>query len=399
MKQGSVAVPQSEIIGEESGYGLVDLLLVLTKHKKLVIAVPIAVAVISVAVTFVLPVTFKASTKLIPPQQSQSGTAALLSQLGGVAGAFAGGAGLKSQTDLYVGMLKSRTIADVLVDKFALMKVYETPSREVARRKLEANTVISSGKDGLIMIEVEHRDQAVVADLTNSYVKELFRLTQVLAVTEAAQRRMFFEQQLEAAKNNLATAELALGRTLELNGVVNVDSNSRAMMQTVAKIRAQISAKEIQLRSLEAFVTTRNPEFQRTQEELKSMRAELAKLESGRASSDGGLSQDRVAGLESVRLLRDFKYKQMLYELLAKQYEVARLDEAKDPSLIQVLDPAVTPEKKFRPKRALLVAASTLLALLVSIFSAFAIEASRRAALRPELFPKWTQLRLRLGIK
>ncbi|GAB3414921.1 Wzz/FepE/Etk N-terminal domain-containing protein [Massilia agilis] len=353
--------------------GMIDLLIALAKHKKAIAALTVAAAVISLGISFVLPNVYLASTRLLPPQQTQSSAAALLSQLGGLAGGGAAvAAGLKNPNDLYVGMLRSRTIADRLIAQFDLKKVYATDSQEIARKRLETNTTISSGKDGLILIEVEDENKKLVAPMANAYVGELFRLMKTLAVTDAAQRRLFYEHQLEATKDNLAKAEAALKRTMESHGVISVDSESRAILETVARLKAQVSAKEIQLTSMRAFVTNTNPDYRRVEEELNGLRTELAKLENGRGADRGDTDKD--GGLANIKLLRDLKYQQMLYEVLAKQYEVARMDEAKDPSVIQVLDPAIEPERKFKPKRAALVFVATVLAMCAAIAWAFVVE-------------------------
>lgn len=354
--------------------GVIGLLVSLARHKRLVVGLPLAAAVLSAALSLVLPETFKATARLLPPQQSQSATAMLLSQLGGMAGAAAAGAGLKSPNELYIGMLRSRTVADKLIAKFDLKKVYGTDSAERARLDLEGNTTISSGKDGLISIDVEDRHQQLVAPLTNAYVDELLNLTRGLAVTEAGQRRLFFEGQLELAKNNLAKAEMSLKSSLDTKGVISVDSETQTIVETVARLRAQASAKEIQLSAMRASVTTSNPEYRRVEEELRSLRAELSKLENGRAREAGAVNTAQP-GLDNIQHMRDLKYYQMLYELLAKQYEVARLDEAKDPAVIQVLDAAIAPEHKFKPRRMLMVIACTMIALFVALVLALFLEA------------------------
>jgi uncharacterized protein involved in exopolysaccharide biosynthesis len=379
---------------------VIDLIIALAKHKRLVIGLPVIVAVLALGISFILPKTYKASTKLLPPQQAQSGAAALLSQLGGVASMAAGAAGIKNPNDMYVGMLKSRTVADKLIAQFNLKKGYNTESQEIARTRLEADTIVTSGKDGLITIEVENRDQKLVAKLANSYVEQLLQLTKVLAVTEASQRRVFYERQLEGAKNNLAKAEMSLKGALDSHGVISVDAESRAMLETVGRLKAQVSAKEIQLGSMRAFLTPNNPDYKRTEEELSSLRSELARLENGRAGSEvvgDGANANRTGGFENIRLLRDLKYYQMLYELLAKQYEVARLDEAKDPSIIQVLDPAVEPERKFRPHRALIIVLSTVGAFFLAVVAAFLLEARRK--LSPENAAQWDELKAQLRRK
>lgn len=381
---------------DEREFSVLDILIVLAKYKKVIIWLPVIAAIGSAAISFVLPNVYKASAKLLPPQQSQSGgAAALLSQLGGAAGALAGSAGLKNPNDLYAGMLKSRTVADKLIAKFDLKKVYEVETMEKARAILEANTNIVAGKDGLISIDVEGEDQKLVAPMANGYVSELVSLTKVLAVTEASQRRVFFERQLEQSKDNLAKAEMALKGALDTHGVISVDADSRAIVETVGRLRAQISAKDIQLSAMKAFVTNINPEFKRVNEELSSLRAELSKLENGRPAIEGDAVADsgKQVGLENIKILRDVKYYQMLYELLAKQYEAARIDEAKDPSLIQVLDPAIDPERKFKPKRLALILFSTILAFMAAVAWAYMAEMRKKIFADQNGKEQWEQFK------
>jgi uncharacterized protein involved in exopolysaccharide biosynthesis len=379
---------------------LIDLVIVLAKYKKQIVLVPAAVAVLSAALSFALPNVYKAGTKLLPPQQAQSTAAALLSQIGGAAGMAAGVAGLKNPNDLYIGMLKSRTIADRMIARFDLKQHYDTELQEKTRKKLDENTFITSGKDGLITIEVEDEDQKLVAKLTNAYVEELQKLTRVLAVTDASQRRMFYETQLEQSKNGLAKAEMALKAHLDTSGMVSVDTESKAVLETAAKLKAQLSAKEIQLDSMKAFVTPTHPDYRRAEEELASLRSELSKLESGRRDrTDPAPSAVSERGLNNIQLLRNVKYYQMLYELLAKQYEIARLDEAKEPSVIQVLDPAVEPEKRFKPKRLLITLLSTMLAGVAVIAWVFGKEAKRRAMETADGAARWEELQSHLRFK
>jgi tyrosine-protein kinase Etk/Wzc len=385
----------------EDNTGVIGMLIVLAKRKKRIVFVPLAAAAVSLAVSLLLPNVYQATTKLLPPQQAQSGAAALLSQLGGASGLASGLTGMKNPSDLYMGMLKSRTVADRLIASFDLKKVYDVKLMVQARLKLENNTLIASGKDGLITIEVEDTDPKRVAALTNAYVSELERLTTTLAITEAAQRRLFFQKELELAKNNLATAEIALKSGLDSNGVISVDIESRAIVETVERLRAQISAKEIEFNSQRAFLTDDNPTQQRTQEQLTSLRNQLSKLENGRnpGLDKNGHAAENQSGLKNIKLLRDVKYFQMLYELLAKQFEGARLDEAKYPSVIQVLDKAIEPERKFKPKRALIVILSTLFGLLCAIAWTFIEEAKRRMLLLADTATRWDALKSHLRLR
>ena len=376
-------------------FGVMDFMIVLAKRKKLILFFPISIAIISAAISFVIPEVYKSTARLLPPQQAQSGTAALLSQLGGVAGIAAGAAGIKSPNDLYIGMLKSRTVADRLIAKYDLKKNYDVKSQEKARKELEGNTLISSGKDGLIVIEVEDTNKKLVADIANGYIAELKKLTQVLALTEASKQRMFFERQLEITKDNLADSEIALKRSIDKNGVVSVDGDSRAIVEIISKLRAKISAKEIQLGSMQSYITANNPDYIQIKEEIRNLRVGLAKLENGNspgAMKDAQSGSEEI-GLKSIKILRDVKYNQMLYELLAKQYEAARLDEAKESAIIQVLDAAVEPEKKFKPRRIIIVLLSTFVALFLSIVAALVLEAKRRVMQMPEGLMQWNELK------
>lgn len=358
---------------------LLTILIVLAKYKKLLIAVPIASAIFAAGYSIFLPDIFRADTRVLPPQQAQSGAAALLSQLGSVSGVAGAAAGIKSPTDLYIGILQSRTIADKLIARFDLKKVYELASLEKTRKKLEENTSIIAGKDGLITIAVEEKNKSMAAPLANAYVVELTALTKVLAVTEAAQRRLFYEGQLELAKNKLAAAEIALKSALDTSGVISVDSESRSIVETVARLRAQVSAKEIEIGAMQAFVTTNNPEYKRASEQLNSLKDELSKLENGRART-GMEAPNPVnqSGLENIKILRDVKYSQMLYEILAKQYEAARLDEAKDPSMIQVLDKAVDPERNVRPRRLVITLVAAIVGGFLALLLIFFLETKKK---------------------
>ncbi|QOY93628.1 lipopolysaccharide biosynthesis protein [Massilia sp. UMI-21] len=398
MKQQTTELDEAQI-AHANEISVIDILIVLAKRKKSIFWVTFCAAALAVAVSLILPSTYEASTKVMPPQQNQSSASMLLSQLGGIAGVAGGMAGLKNPNDLYVGMLRSRTVADKLVESFDLKKVYDTKSQDGARMRLAEATIIAAGKDGLITISVEGRDQKLVAPMANAYVTELLSLTKVLAVTEAAQRRVFFERQLEAARDQLVKAERALKGGLASRGVISVDAESRAIVETIARLRAEASAKEIQLSSMRSFVTTSNPEYRRAEQELIGLRSEISKLENGRASAEPAQSAAGQSGLESIKILRDLKYHQMLYELLAKQYEVARLDEAKDPPIIQVLDPAIEPERRSKPRRGLIVILTTFTAFMLAILWAFFREASQRTAASPDGHAKLTALKSYLAIR
>lgn len=387
--------------GNQADAPLGELLLLLGRRRRLVLGLPVAAALVALLVSLLLPRWYDGTTRILPPQQAQGGAAALLGQLGGLgglAGAMGGSLGLKNPADLHIGMLKSDTVADALIARFGLQAAYDERYRADTRKELAKHTRITSEKSGIITIQVEARDPKVAADMANAYVEELHRLTSTLAVTEAAQRRVFFEGQLQQTKERLADAEVKLRQAIEAGGLVSVDAQSRATVETVARLRATISAKEIQLGSMRAYATEGNPDRLRAEQELASMRRELARLESGT-----GLDLREAPGVEgakpggggvgNIRLLREVKYQEVLFELMARQYELARVEEAKEAPLVQVLDRAVPPERKSRPRRALIVIASAAAALFLSALWAVALEELDRARRDPVRAERLARLR------
>jgi len=396
MNEVKMSKHNPDFASDEPGVGIIDLLIILARYKKLIGVFTCLVVLGAVAISLLLPVTYQATTKLLPPQPAQSTASSLISQFSGAAGLVVGAGGLKNPNDLYVGMLQSRTVADRLISKMNLTALYQTDELAKTRKKLADRTNITSGKDGLITIEVEDEDSKRSAQLANEYVKELIHLTRTLALTEASQRRMFYEQELEKAKDNVVNSEVALKDTLDSSGVINVDAESRSIVETSARLKARISAKEVELSSMKAFVTTSHPEFLKANEELSSLKSELGKLENGRQrSADFALQAvgKPSSGFNNIKLLRDLKYYQMLYELLAKQYEIARLDEAKDPAVIQVLDAAVEPEKRFKPKRTIFVLISLVVGLVGGVIIAIVSEGRKQAMREPKFAAQWQELR------
>jgi uncharacterized protein involved in exopolysaccharide biosynthesis len=309
----------------------------------------------------------------------------MLAQLGGL-GALAGGvAGIKNPNDLYVGMLKSRTVADDLIERFGLMQLYHATIPSRVREALAAVTKITVGaKDGIITIEVDDKDPKRAADLANAYVDELFKLTNVLAVTEASQRRLFFERQFEQARDNLTKAEVAARQALEKGGLVQVEGQGRAIAEATARLRGQITVKEVQIGGMRIFAADRNPDLQLAQQELESMKRELARIEGASGNKTGNTRADDGSGINSLGLLRNVKYYETIYDLLAKQYEIAKIDEAKESAVVQVMDKAIEPDRKSKPNRTLIVLLSALVALVIGIVAAFVWEAMAKARSDPQ---------------
>jgi uncharacterized protein involved in exopolysaccharide biosynthesis len=400
--------PASPLAGrastEDDEISLLDVLIVLAERKRVILLVTATFAILAIVISLLLPKSYTATVTLLPPQQSSSMGAALASQLGNMAALAGGSLGLKNPNDMYVAMLKSRTVEDAMVQHFGLMQEYHARYLSDSRKAFEKYaTVDGSGKDGLIYISVEDRDPSRAAELANGYVDQFRILSQHLAVTEASQRRLFFERELAQAKDNLANAEEALKQTEQSTGLIELSSQAKALIESAATLRAQITAREVQIQGMQTYATGENAQLVQAQRELESLRAQLAKLGGSEDSPAGELivSKGRVpeAGMEYVRKLRDVKYNETIFDILARQFEIAKLDEAKQGALIQVVDPAIVPDKKSFPKRALITLGATVLGFFFGIFLALLSTGFQRAKDDPEVVAKLYLLRRALSVK
>lgn len=403
----SAARPTAGRHTEDDEISLLDLLIVLAERKHIILSITAVFALLAIIISLILPNSYTATVTLLPPQQNSSIGAALTSQLGGLGGvaALAGGSlGLKNPNDMYVAMLKSRTVEDAMVQHFNLMQEYRQKYSSGARKAFEDHAKVDgSGKDGMIHISIEDRDPNRAAELANGYIDQYRHLSEHLAITEAAQRRLFFEQQLEQAKDNLANAEEALKATEQKTGLIQVDSQARALIESAASLRAQVAAKEVQIQSMRTFATSENSQLVQAQQELDSLRAQLAKLGGSEEGGDANLiiPKGRVpeAGLEYVRKLRDVKYYETIFDILARQFEIAKLDEAKEGAVIQVVDAAVPPDRRSSPKRALIVGAATTVGLFIGIFLALVQAGFQHMKANPGARQKLALFRLALSLR
>jgi tyrosine-protein kinase Etk/Wzc len=379
---------------------LLDLLIILVERRRVIAIVTAASAALAIVVSLLLPKSYTATAVLLPPQQSSSLAGALTSQLGGLGSmaALAGSSfGIRNPNDMYVAMLHSETVEDAMIDQFGLMREYHERYLADARKKFEHHsTVNGDGKDGLIYISVEDRDPQRAADMANGYIDAFQKLSQSLAITEAGQRRMFFQQQLEKAKDDLASAEEALKQTEQTTGLIQLDSQARALIESAASLRAQITAKEVQIQAMRTYATGENSQLVEAQQELDSLRAELAKLGGSDENANALIvpkGQMTQAGLEYVRRLRDVKYYETIFDILARQFEIAKLDEAKEGALVQVVDPAIRPERRSFPKRTLIVLVATAGGLMLGILIALLQAGFARLKADPESSAKLALLK------
>ncbi len=379
--------------------GLADLLAWIGEGKRLIAAVTVAAGVIALGVALRLPLVFTARATLLPPgSQQQSGSAAALAALGALGG-LAGGLGAKTPDELYVALLKSDTVQRALVERFDLGKRWERKTYEELRRAFANFVRISSDKkSGLISVEVDDEEPAFAAQFANAYAEEITRLLARLAVSEAQSRRVFFEQQLKDTKERLIAAELGLRKVQESSGVIVLDKQAEALITGAARVRAQIAEREVALSVMRRTATAQNPDLQRLAAEVSALRGELARMESspgGEHASPLDMPVNKLseAGIEYVRARRELKLQEMLLESMIRQYEIAKLDEAKEGPVLQQVDIAAPPDRKSKPQRAVIVLSSTLLAALA--MCAWAVWRGYRRLARetdPESAQAWTRV-------
>jgi len=337
-------------VGEGSP-GVMTPLGVLGGHMTLLLVAPLVVGAATLVATGFIPPSFTAATTFMPPQQSQSAAASAMASLSALAGLAGAAGGVRNSGDQYVALMQSVTLSDRIIDKFDLMKVYDADFRVDARRVLAGNVRITLGKrDGWITVEVEDKSPQRAAEMANRYVDELRRLAGALAVTEAQQRRTFFEQQLGQSREGLVRAQQALQSSGFNPGALKAEP--RAAAEAYARLKAEVTAAEVRLQTLRGSFAEGSYEVRQQLDMLNALRNQLARSEQPLETANGP---------DYVGKFREFKYQETLFDLYAKQYELARVDESREGALIQVVDPATPPERKSKPKRAVLAVAATLL--------------------------------------
>ena len=378
---------QPDFDSDDEAISLLDIAVVLAENLKLLIIGPLVVGLAALGISYLMTPTFTAKTTFLPPQQQQSSAAAALASLGALAGLAGSAGGIKSPADQYVALMQSITVQDRLIDQYKLMEVYEAKYRFEARKALQENARISLGKkDGLISVEVDDEDPQRAADLANSHVDELRRMTNVLAVTEAQQRRAFFEQQLERSKERMTKAQQALQASGFNQGALRAEPKAAA--DSYARLKAEVTAAEVRLQTMRSYLNEKAPEFQQQQAALAALRGQLNRAEQ---------ADDPKSGPDYISNYREFKYEEALFELFARQYEMARLDESREGAVIQVVDAALKPEWKSKPKRALMAMGATVATLIALMVFVLTRHAWRQTALQPETTGRIARIRSALS--
>jgi capsule polysaccharide export protein KpsE/RkpR len=365
------ALPEEEDSGP--AVSLLDLLTWLGEGKRRVAIVTALATAAALAIALVLTPVYTARTTLLPPgSQQQGGSAAALAALGALGGLTGGGLGAKTPDELYVALLKSDSVLHALDARFALQQRYEVKNFESLRRQVTRFVHITADKkSGVITVEVDDKMPQFAADLANAHFSELMKLLSRLAVSEAQQRRVFYEQQLKDTKENLIKAEQSLRGVQEKSGVIALDKQAEALISGAAQIRALIAEREVQLKVLRTGATEQNPDVKRLSSELQALRNELARMESSQGGNPGSAVDMPVgrlpeAAVDYVRARRELKLQETLLEGIVRQYELAKLDEAKEGPPLQQIDKALPPDFKSKPARLLIVVAGLAIGLVLS---------------------------------
>jgi len=385
----------------------VDFFLIVAEYWKAIVFVPLVAAAFAYGLTYVLPKEYSAIARVTPPLQVPSLTSALASQLGSIA-ALAGASGtVTNPSETLAAMAASQTVLDAIIGKFKLKDLYKERTvlqklykdwTLVQTRKdlLDSIKISASTDDGLVTVEVLDRDPKLAADIANAFVEELTKLTKAVTASEAKNRRVLYEAEVNSNRGHLADAEIRLKKIQEASGLINLDSQARAIIESIATLRAGIVSKEVEIAAMRTFATDRNPAYRRELQELKGLQAELKKMEATNSAGEGNLFVSAKglpeAGLEVLRAVRDVKLYETMAGALETQLALARIDEIREPSIVQVVDSAVVMDEETRPYRKTIAAAVFVLAAIATIFCVFARKAITRYRSVPTQAAKYERL-------
>jgi len=387
----------TQTIQEEGVTPFLDYLLVLVKYKRMILLAVSGGFVLSCAIALLLVNVYVATARIVPPEDKSGSYASALP--GAVELASLAGLSLEgSSGDFYVGLLKSRTISDAIIDTYNLMDVYDQEYRVKTYEALNDHVTITLGKDdGIISISVEDEDPVRAAALANAYVEELRDLNVHLNLSKAGRERVFLENRLALVKKDLSLAEENFRKFQENNHTFKLDDQTAAIIETISLLKGQLAGKEVQLSAQLTYLSENNPEIKALREGISQLKSQIANLEtsSTREKSAGDIfiatSEVPALGVQYARYRRELKIQETLFELLTKQYELAKINEAKDTSTVQVIDEAVAPDKKSKPVRSLIVFLATLAAGLSAMLAAYVREFLERMSPGDQV--RWSELK------
>ena len=365
----------------------------LWRHRRMLARVTAIALVVSFAIAFLIPKQYKATASIMPPDQQNSGALMLaalargggsgLGSLGTLASSLLGG---HTTTALFVNLLESGTVRGHLIDRFQLQKVYHTRYRFTTAKHLARLTKITDDKkSGVITIEVEDTDPVRARDMAQAYLDELSNLVNKSSTSSARQERIFIEHRLHDVENNLEHAQLELSEFSSKNTTVDIKEQTRAMVDTGARVQGELLVQQAGLQSLRQIYGDGNVRVKETEARIAALQKDMQQmtgssaplvaagpgLDGAASSGDKGelyppLRQLPRLAVPYADLYRTVKVQEVIFELLTQQYEMARLEEAKDIPAISVIDAPGIPEKKSFPPRLILMVVLTFLSFSVA---------------------------------
>ena len=355
----------------EEEINLLELLRVIVRNLPLIVKITTAAVVLSVLYSLTLKNVYTAKATLLPPQkESGGGASALLASMGGGLAGLAGGLG--GSADLYMGILKSRTVTDAVIKRLDLANEFKSKNADSTRAALQGLAKFQAGKDGIITITVDYGDPVKAALLANTFIDELQKKSQQLNLTKASTERSFLEKRLAVVKQDLKAAEDEMKSFQEKNKTIKADSQAAAAIEGIARLQAEVVSKEVQLAAMRNSMTDESAEVRTLLAGITKLKSQLNAMSgSGSGGVIPSVGNAPSIGVEYIRRLRELKTQEALFEQLTKQFEMAKISEARDSSSLQVLDEAVAPLRKSKPKRSLIVILSAVTSFFCSIFLVF----------------------------
>ena len=353
---------------------LLELVRVIARRKMLIIKICTAAIVLSVCYSLTLKNVYTGTAKFLPPQKETSlgGLASMLAQ----ASPLQGLGGLGGSGDIYLAIIKSRTVGDAVVKRLDLQKEYKAKNSEAARKAVERAVKFEAGKDGIVTVSAKNKDPQKAALLANTFVDEMIKRSVQLYLTKAGTERLFLEKRLDTAKVELKKAEGELKAYQEKYKTIKADAQASVAIEGIARLRAEIVSKEVQLETLRNSMTDESSEVKALQAGISRLKKQLGVVTGSGGDENIIPASGNLPGIAMgyMRLLRELKIQEAIFEQLTKQYELAKINETKDTSSVQVIDEAVAPLKKSGPKRSRIVILSAFSAFFMSIVIIFVQE-------------------------
>jgi capsule polysaccharide export protein KpsE/RkpR len=340
-------------------------------------------AAASVLIAVLIPAQFASTTRLMPPDSAQGQGLAMFAAAAGKLGGNLASIGnellgLKTSDDLFAGVLLSRTVQDDLITKFDLRKVYGVRRWVDARKELTRDTDIGiDRKSGILTIQVTDHDPKRASAMAQEYVAQLNNVVTQLNTSSAHRERVFLEERLSEVKQELESSEKEFSQFASKNGAIDIKEQGKAMVEAAALLEGQLIAARTELQGLRQIFTDNNVRVRSVRARVNELELQIRKMGGTASTAENAASPDNAVypsirklpllGVTYADLFRHTKVEEAVFETLTQQYELAKVQEAKEVPSIKVLDPAEVPEKKVFPPRTLLVLTGTFLALVVGV--------------------------------